>query len=102
MRLSPAPVRSRTRGARTGTGPRPVMIARSGRCPWLKPKRLVEPDSSAHLVGGECDGAKTLDHDGTLSLFSQGSARPWKPGSKPGRDGGLKAGREIKRIVVAY
>src|SRR4051794_28912663 len=29
MRLSPAPVRSRTRGARTGTGPRPVMIARS-------------------------------------------------------------------------
>src|SRR3954451_16346990 len=24
MRLSPAPVRSRTRGARTGTGPRPV------------------------------------------------------------------------------
>src|SRR4051794_17300104 len=34
MRLSPAPVRSRTRGARTGTGPRPVMIARSGRWPW--------------------------------------------------------------------
>src|SRR3954447_4418352 len=34
MRLSPAPVRSRTRGARTATGPRPVMIARSGRCPW--------------------------------------------------------------------
>src|SRR3954453_12412398 len=34
MRPSPAPVRSRTRGARTGTGPRPVRIARSGRCPW--------------------------------------------------------------------
>src|SRR3954454_13723320 len=34
MRLSPAPVRSRPRGARTGTGPRPVMIARSGRWPW--------------------------------------------------------------------
>src|SRR4051812_9038166 len=34
MRLSPAPVRSRMRGARTGTGPRPVMIARSGRWPW--------------------------------------------------------------------
>src|SRR3982750_3732341 len=34
MRLSPAPVRSRTRGARTATGPRPVMIARSGRWPW--------------------------------------------------------------------
>src|SRR4051812_43334633 len=34
MRLSPAPVRSRTRGARTTTGPRPVMIARSGRWPW--------------------------------------------------------------------
>src|SRR5215212_9788418 len=34
MRPSPAPVRSRTRGARTGTGPRPVMIARSGRWPW--------------------------------------------------------------------
>src|SRR4051795_1511467 len=34
MRLSPAPVRSRTRGARTATGPRPGMIARSGRWPW--------------------------------------------------------------------
>src|SRR3954453_2393680 len=34
MRLSPAPVRSRTRGARTATGPRPVMMARSGRWPW--------------------------------------------------------------------
>src|SRR3954464_15545845 len=34
MRLSPAPVRSRTRGALTVTGPRPVMIARSGRWPW--------------------------------------------------------------------
>src|SRR3954454_20734911 len=34
MRLSPAPMRSRTRGARTATGPRPVMIARSGRWPW--------------------------------------------------------------------
>src|SRR3954453_10207150 len=34
MGLSPAPVRSRMRGARTGTGPRPVRIARSGRCPW--------------------------------------------------------------------
>src|SRR3954468_17466662 len=34
MRLSPAPMRSRMRGARTATGPRPVMIARSGRWPW--------------------------------------------------------------------
>src|SRR3954463_16335762 len=34
MRLSPAPVRSRMRGARTGTGPRPVRIVRSGRWPW--------------------------------------------------------------------
>src|SRR4051794_34261771 len=34
MRLSPALVRSRMRGARTATGPRPVMIARSGRWPW--------------------------------------------------------------------
>src|SRR3954464_4769613 len=34
MRLSPAPVRSRTRGARTATGPRPVRMARSGRWPW--------------------------------------------------------------------
>src|SRR3954462_9331676 len=34
MRPSPAPLRSRTRGARTATGPRPVMIARSGRWPW--------------------------------------------------------------------
>src|SRR5215212_8711551 len=34
MRPSPAPLRSRTRGARTGTGPRPVTILRAGRCPW--------------------------------------------------------------------
>src|SRR5215213_9182498 len=34
MRPSPAPLRSRTRGARTGTGPRPVTILRSGRWPW--------------------------------------------------------------------
>src|SRR4051794_6161261 len=34
MRPSPSPVRSRTRGARTATGPRPGMIARSGRRPW--------------------------------------------------------------------
>src|SRR6476659_452923 len=34
MRPSPAPLRSRTRGARTQTGPRPVTILRSGRCPW--------------------------------------------------------------------
>src|SRR3954471_6921605 len=34
MRLSPAPVRSPTRGARTATGPRLVMIARSGRWAW--------------------------------------------------------------------
>ena len=54
--------------------------------------RAYLPNSSAHIVGGECDGAQSLDHGGTPSLFSQGSARPWKPGSKPGRDGGLKLG----------
>src|SRR5262245_56916375 len=34
MRLEPSPTRSRTRGQRTATGPMPVMISRSGRCPW--------------------------------------------------------------------
>src|SRR6202023_3995259 len=34
MRASPWPTRSRTRGARTPTGPMPVMISRSGKCPW--------------------------------------------------------------------
>src|ERR1700731_2571057 len=34
MRASPWPTRSRTRGARTPTGPIPVMISRSGKCPW--------------------------------------------------------------------
>ena len=33
MRSQPRPTRSRTRG-RTATGPMPVMISRSGRCPW--------------------------------------------------------------------
>ena len=32
--LRPSPIRSRTRGQRTATGPMPVMISRSGRCPW--------------------------------------------------------------------
>jgi hypothetical protein len=30
----PSPARSRTRGQRTATGPMPVTISRSGRCPW--------------------------------------------------------------------
>ena len=34
MRSEPSPTRSRTRGQRTATGPMPVTIARSGRCPW--------------------------------------------------------------------
>jgi hypothetical protein len=34
MRSQPRPTRSRTRGQRTATGPMPVMISRSGRCPW--------------------------------------------------------------------
>ena len=34
MRSEPSPTRSRTRGRRTATGPMPVMISRSGRCPW--------------------------------------------------------------------
>src|ERR1700722_17678024 len=34
MRSEPSPPRSRTRGQRTATGPMPVMISRSGRCPW--------------------------------------------------------------------
>src|SRR3954469_2065269 len=58
----------------------------------LKPERLIEADSSAHVVSGEGDGAQSLDHRGPLSLFCQGSARRWEPGSKPGRDGGLTLG----------
>src|SRR5664280_576864 len=34
MRSPPSAARSRTRGQRTATGPMPVMISRSGRCPW--------------------------------------------------------------------
>src|SRR3984893_12873936 len=34
MRSEPSPIRSRTRGQRTATGPMPVTISRSGRCPW--------------------------------------------------------------------
>ena len=39
MRSAPWPVRSRTRGARTATGPMPVMISRSGRWPWRATRR---------------------------------------------------------------
>jgi hypothetical protein len=35
----------------------------------LKPERLVEPDRSGHVVGGECNGAQSLDHGGTLILL---------------------------------
>src|SRR5215208_4664891 len=51
----------------------------------LKPERLVEADRSTHVVGSECDGAQPLDHGATLILLLQGSARPWEPGSKPGK-----------------
>src|SRR5262245_25274348 len=39
MRSQPSPPRSRTRGQRTATGPMPVMISRSGRCPWRTNRR---------------------------------------------------------------
>ena len=39
VRSAPWPVRSRTRGARTATGPMPVMISRSGRWPWRTSRR---------------------------------------------------------------
>src|SRR5262249_862882 len=34
MRSPPSAARSRTRGQRTATGPMPVTISRSGKCPW--------------------------------------------------------------------
>ena len=43
MRSPASAARSRTRGWRTATGPMPVMIARSGKCPWR--------DSSATILG---------------------------------------------------
>src|SRR5262249_24132300 len=36
MRSEPSPTRSRTLGQRTATGPMPVMISRSGKCPWMR------------------------------------------------------------------
>src|SRR5262249_37770325 len=39
MRSQPSPPRSRTRGQRPATGPIPVMISRSGRCPWRTNRR---------------------------------------------------------------
>src|SRR6266511_3964775 len=39
MRSQPSPPRSRTRGQCTATGPMPVMISRSGRCPWRTNRR---------------------------------------------------------------
>src|ERR1700719_3060724 len=39
MRPPPSPARSRTRGHRTTTAPMPVMISRSGRCPWRTSRR---------------------------------------------------------------
>src|SRR3954466_5178051 len=60
MRLSPAPVRARTRGARTGTGPRPVMIARSGRCPWRTSRWRPSPVClSAWPLGKAATSAST-------------------------------------------
>src|ERR1700741_2435302 len=39
MPSQPSSPRSRTRGQRTATGPMPVMISRSGRCPWRTNRR---------------------------------------------------------------
>src|SRR6516165_4666682 len=51
MRSEPSPTRSRTRGQRTATGPMPVMILRSGKCPWRTSRWWpLSVDSSAYLL----------------------------------------------------
>ena len=56
----PWPTRSRTRGHRTATGPTPVMILRSGRCPWrtsLIPLRRHQLSPVARWRGRRPTGA---------------------------------------------
>src|SRR3974390_2358115 len=51
MRSEPFPTRSRTRGQRTATGPMPVMISRSGKCPWRTSRWWPSSvDASAYLL----------------------------------------------------
>src|SRR4029077_14106361 len=54
----PSPPRSRTRGQRTATGPMPVMISRSGRCPWRTNRRRV-----GELIGMAAEQARNLGLD---------------------------------------
>ena len=57
---TPSPTRSRTRGQRTATGPMPVMISRSGRCPWRTSRRRPSSVSlSAWLLSKAATSAST-------------------------------------------
>src|SRR5271168_638104 len=60
MRSEPSPARSRTRGQRTATGPMPVTIARSGRCPWRTSRwRLSSVSLPAWLLSKAATSAST-------------------------------------------
>src|ERR1700731_1358689 len=60
MRPPPSPARSRTRGHRTATAPMPVMISRSGRCPWRTSRRRPDRPPIEHLDVGRSDGINRL------------------------------------------
>jgi hypothetical protein len=49
MRRQPSPIRSRTRGQRTATGPMPVMISRSGSRWWPSPVSLSAAQKAGDL-----------------------------------------------------
>src|SRR6516164_2324520 len=60
MRSEPSLARSRTRGQRTATGPMPVMISRSGRCPWRTSRwRPSSVSLSAWLASKTATSAST-------------------------------------------
>src|ERR1700730_8057100 len=53
MRSEPSPTRSRTRGQRTATGPMPVTISRSGRCPWRTRRRRPSSVTSSTCLSSK-------------------------------------------------
>src|SRR6516225_1962351 len=60
MRSEPSLARSRTRGQRTATGPMPVIISRSGRCPWRTSRwRPSSVSLSAWLASKTATSAST-------------------------------------------
>ena len=79
MRSEPLPTRSRTRGQRTATGPMPVTISRSGRCPWRTSRcRPSSVSWSAWRLSKAATSASTACESSARAPLRRTSVSGWK------------------------